>query len=329
MYMKFPSFWITGSAVAAMGAIVTGLVYPSATTPLGPRATMAEMDPWDVFMRTEGRQMTEQIDQISLEIESLREALNQVKNRIPTKMSNFSEITEWQMRLKSMGEAKNQLEDRRHRMFLRWTLGEVDGFEGEKTEAESLPFVEHKPSAAELEIDRSTFKLFRPPGQKLAEIQNEVFNMQQKEQDHFQKIFGQRFSESQMARYVLIYRHFKSKGVRNPNVLLSLTSFYSVFIIGGQRFDANQGMTPNVHRHCSSLPSKQELQRIQLKIRKDAHREKGLFGGRYDMQVTRYSKMRLTRILSFSKREGASEDQARLIANDFKDFINTGALPQN
>jgi hypothetical protein len=39
--------------------------------------------------------------------------------------------------------------------------------------------------------------------------------------------------------------------------------------------------------------------------------------------------MRLTGILSFSKREGASEDQARLIANDFKDFINTGALPQN
>jgi hypothetical protein len=102
-----------------------------------------------------------------------------------------------------------------------------------------------------------------------------------------------------------------------------------VFIIGGQRFDVNQGMAPNVHRHCPDLPNKQALQRIQLAIGKDVQRDKDFLEGRYDMQVTRYSKMRLTKILSFSTSAGASEDQASLIANDFKKFINTGALPQN
>ena len=327
--MKLPWFWITGTAVAAIGALVTGLVYPSATTPLGSRAIIAEMDPWEVFIRTEGRQITEQIEQIGLEIESLRESLNQVKNRVPKKMSHSPEMREWQMRLEAMEEAKKQSEDRRHRMFLIWSLGGVESFEGEITGASFLPFAEPQTSTDEPEIDRSTFKSFSPPAQKLAEIQNEVFKMQQNEQGHFQKIFGQSFNEFQMARYVLIYRHFKSKGVRNPNVLLTLTSYYSVFIIGGQRFDVNQGMTPNVHHHCPSLPSKQALQRIQLAIGKDVQREKDFLGGRYDMQVTRYSKMRLTRVLSFSTSAGASEDQARLIANDFKGFINTGALPQN
>ena len=327
--MTLPWFWITGTAVAAIGAIATGLVYPSATTHPSPRAIIAEMDPWEVFIRTEGRQITEQIEQIGLEIESLRESLNQVKNRVPKKMSNSPEMREWQMRLESMEEAKKQSEDRRHRMFLRWSLGETKNFEGAITGVEFLPFADPQTSTDEPEIDRSTFKLFSPPAQKLAEIQNEVFKMQQKEQDHFQKTFGQRFSESQMARYVLIYRHFKSKGVRNPNVLLTLTSYYSVFIIGGQRFDVNLGMTPNVHHHCPSLPSKQALQRIQLAIGKDVQKEKDFLGGKYDMQVTRYSKMRLTGVLSFSTSAGASEDQASLIANDFKKFINTGALPQN
>ena len=317
-----------------MGAIVTGLIYPSATSPVesapqGSRANIVEMDPWEVFIRTEGRQISEQIEQTGLEIESLREALNQVKNRVPKKVSNSSEMRGWQMRLESMAEAKNQLKDRRHRMFLRWNLGKVESFEGEINEVEIVPFADPQTNADEPEIDRSTFKLFSPPAQKLAEIQNEVFKMQQKEQDHFQKTFGQRFSESQMARYVLIYRHFKSKGVRNPNVLLTLTSYYSVFIIGGQRFDVNLGMTPNVHHHCPSLPSKQALQRIQLAIGKDVQKEKDFLGGKYDMQVTRYSKMRLTGVLSFSTSAGASEDQASLIANDFKKFINTGALPQN
>tara|TARA_B110000438_G_scaffold39531_1_gene39417 strand:- start:544 stop:1527 length:984 start_codon:yes stop_codon:yes gene_type:complete len=327
--MKLPWFWITGTAVTAIGAIATGLIYPSATPPLGSRAIIAEMDPWEVFIRTEGRQITEQIEQIGLEIESLRGNLNQVKNRVPKKMSNSPEMREWQMRLESMEEAKKQSEDRRHRMFLRWSLGEVENFEGEITGAEFLTFVDSQTSTDEPEIDRSTFKLFSPPAQKLAEIQNEVFKMQQKEQGFFQKTFGQRFSEPQMARYVVIYRHFQSKGVRNPSVLLTLTSFYSVFIIGGQRFDVNLGMTPNVHRHCPSLPSKQALQGIQLAIGKDVQKEKNFLGGRYDMLVTRYSKMRLTRVLSFSTSAGASEDQANLIANDFKNFINTGALPQN
>ena len=52
--MTLPWFWITGTAVAAIGAIVTGLVYPSATPPLGSRAIIAEMEPWEVFIRTEG-----------------------------------------------------------------------------------------------------------------------------------------------------------------------------------------------------------------------------------------------------------------------------------
>jgi len=327
--MKLPWFWITGTAVAAIGAVVTGLVYPSATTPLVPRVIIAEMDPWEVFIRTEGRQITEQIEQIGLEMKSLRKSLNQVKNRLPKKMSNSPEMREWQMRLEAMGKAKKQSEDRRHRMFLRWSLGEAESFEGEITGAEFLPFADPQTSTDEPEIDRSTFKLFSPPTQKLAEIQNEVFKMQQKEQAHFKKTFGQRFSESQMARYVFIYRHFKSNGVRNQNVLLALTGYYSVFIIGGQRFDVNQGMTPDAHRHCPSLPSKQTLQRIQLAIGKDVKKEKNFLGGRYGMQVTRYSKMRLTRVLSFSTNAGASEDQAILIANDIKNFINTGALPQN
>ena len=317
--MKLPWFWITGTAVAAIGAVVTGLVYPSATTPLVPRVIIAEMDPWEVFIRTEGRQITEQIEQIGLEMKNLRKSLNQVKNRLPKKMSNSPEMREWQMRLEAMGKAKKQSEDRRHRMFLRWSLGEV----------EPLPFTEPQTNASEPKINRSSFKLFRPPSKKLSEIQNEVFKMKQKEQDHFQKTFGQRFSESQMARYVFIYRHFKTNGVRNPNVLLTLTSYYSVFIIGGQRFDVNQRMTPNVHHHCPNPPSKQALQGIQLAIEKDVQREKDFLGERYDMQVTRYSKMRLARVLNFSKSAGASEDQARLIANDFKGFINTGALPQN
>ena len=342
--MKLTWLWITGTAAVAIGAIATGLVSPSATSPMESTpqsflAKSAEIDPWEVFIRTDGRLITEQIEHMVLEIESLRESLAQVKDRVSAAVSNSVEMREWQMRLKSMVAAKKQMEDRRHRMFLRWNLVRVDPHlpsvsavespEEEPNNPEFAPFVDFRTNAGVSRIDQREFELYRPPAQKLAEIQNEVMRSQHVEQEHFKKMFGQRFTEPQMARYTLLYRYFNLKGVRNPKVLLNLTSCYSVFIIGGQRFDVNQGMALHVNRHCQNLPKARILENFQLAIVEGVQREKVTFGERYEIRVTRYSKMRWKRVIDFAKGKGADEEQARAIAIELNEYINTGALPQN
>ena len=71
---------------------------------------------------------------------------------------------------------------------------------------------------------------YRPPIQKLIEIQYEVTQKEIEEQGFFQQLFGQNFDESQIARYTFIYRHFEAQGVQNIDTLFRLVRCYSSFI---------------------------------------------------------------------------------------------------
>ncbi len=342
--MTLPWHWITGTTVAAIGAVTIALI-TSDTTPSeetstqNTPSTIAEIDPWEVFIRTDGKLTTERIEQISLEIESLQESLTTVQKRVSPSVFNSAEMKAWQRKLKSLETTKKQLKDRRHRLFLRWNLWRVDpqtqrdptddSPKGQGDDLGFLPFQDPGTDTEEPGNESTSFKSYVPPIKIISNFRDEVLRRQHAEQKHFHELFGQDFSEAQMARYALMYKWFESKGVDNPNVLFSLTGCYSVFITGGQRFDANQGMAPYIHSHCHGLPAEQALKNIQLAIERDMQKEKVSYMEKYGMKVTRCSKMRLMKVFNFSKNAGATDEQACSVAKYLANFINTGALPCN
>ena len=181
----------------------------------------------------------------------------------------------------------------------------------------------------ESRLDGDTLEQYRPPIQKLIKIQDEVIRKEAAEQALFQRLFGQNVDESQMARYTFIYRYFEAQGVRNQNALLHLTRCYSSFIIEGDWFDVNPRMAPEVRRICRIPPNVQVLKGIQKTIAEDVQVEKAFLGGRFEMEVSRYSKMRQSMICNYAKSTGATDEQARVLIIKLKDFINNGVLPHN
>jgi hypothetical protein len=341
--MNLPWYWITGTIVTAIGAIAIGLASPRATTRVesatqGSRPAMIEIDPWEAFIRTDGKRITEQIEQMGMEIDNLKESLTQIRNRVSPTVLNSPEMREWKMKLELMETEKIQLEDRRHRVYLRWNLWRIspqiqtdspDVYHGEAENKMEFPlFDDSTTDADEPETGRSTLELFIPSPERLGEIQNEVLHQQQIDQNHFQNLFGQTLNQSQIDRYSYIFRHFRSKGILKQRILFTLTTYYSVYIISGKRFSVNQGMALDVRRHGKPPPAANALKSFQLEINKKTEVEAAFFAEKYDMQVTRYPKMRLTRVFTFSRNAGASIDQAYAIVKDLKGFINNGALPQ-
>jgi len=343
--MKFPWFWITGIAATTIlvGAISTGLIHPhmpprpEEPTPFGP--TSFKEDPWEVFVRTDGRYITDQMEQLGMKIERLEKNLADVKSRIEQHFNDSPEMREAWERLKSMRTDLQQLEDRRQRMFLRWNLGPMgphpsndsttEGIE-EKTRIDGfVPVPEPETTPSESQMDGGVLEQHRPSIQKLIEIQDEAIRKKLAEQGHFQRLFGQNFVESQMARYTFIYRHFQAQGVQNNDTLNRLTLYYGNFVITGQWFDVNPQMMPQVHRFCSITPNPQSLVRIQKTIAADVQKEKESLSKTFHMEVTRYSKLRKERVFDHAKNTGATDEQARVLCVSLKDFINYGALPSN
>ena len=343
--MKFPWFWITGisATTIVVGAISTGLIHPHMPPrPEGPipiGTTSFKEDPWEVFVRTDGRYITDQMEQLGMKIERLEKNMADVKSRIEPRFNDSPEMREALERLNFMRTDLQQLEDRRQRMFLRWNLGPMgpqpsnnsapEGTEEKARIGEFVSVPEPKTTPSESQMDGGFLEQHRPSIQKLIEIQDEAIRKELAEQGHFQKLFGQNFVESQMARYTFIYRHFQAQGVQNNNTLNRLTLYYGNFVMTGQWFDVNPQMMPQVHRFCSITPNPQSLERIQKTIAADVQREKEFLSKRFQMEVTRYSKLRKDRVYDYAKNTGATDEQARVLCVYLKDFINNGALPSN
>jgi len=326
----------------AIGAVSTGLLFPHTSSPQkqSPRVELVnlEEDPWEVFILTEGRHITDQIEQLGMKIDRLEKNLTDVNSRIEPRLKNSTEMREARQQLNSMCTYLQQLKDRRQRMYLRWNLVRVAHFSGDRLAKEneeeeknsgpgSVPEPETTPS--EPRLNEEIPKQYRPPIQKLIEIQNEIIQKEIEEQGYFQQLFGQNFDESQMARYTFIYRYFEAQGVRNIDTLVRLARCYSSFIVGGQRFNANLQMMPQIHRFCSTPPNPQSLEKIQKAIAKDVQANKVLLGRRFEMEVTRYSKERLRKVFDYAKSAGATDEQARGEVIELNDFINNGAVPHN
>ena len=143
----------------------------------------------------------------------------------------------------------------------------------------------------------------------------------------FQQLFGQNFDESQIARYTFIYRHFEAQGVQNIDTLFRLVRYYSSFIVGGQRFNANLQMMPQIHRFCSTPPNPQSLEKIQKAIAKDVQANKVLLGRRFEMEVTRCSRSDKEGF-RLCQSAGATDEQARRVVIRC-DVVNNGAVPHN
>ncbi len=341
--MKLPWFWITGIATMAIGAISTGLLFPHTSSPQEqpPRVELVnfEENPWEVFIHTDGRHITDQIEQLGMKIERLEKNLADVNSRIEPRLKDSPEMREARQQLNCLRAYLQQLEDRRQRMYLRWNLGRVGphfsdariakGNKEEERNSGSGSVLEPETTPSEPRLDEEILEQYRPPIQKLIEIQNEVIRKELDEQGHFQRLFGQNFDESQMARYTFIYRYFEAQGVRNNNKLVHLARCYSSFIVGGQRFDVNPQMMPQVHRFCPTPPNPQSLEGIQKTIAEDIQVEKVFLGRRFEMEITRYSKERQRRVYNYAKSAGAADEQARAEVIKLKDFINNGALPHN
>ena len=340
--MKNPWFWITGVATMAIGAVSTGLLFTHTFSPQkqSPRVESVNLDedPWEVFILTEGRHITDQIDQLGMKIDRLEKNLTDVNSRIEPRLKNSTEMRKARQQLNSMCTYLEQLKDRRQRMYLRWNLGRVAHFSGdrlaeenEEEEKNSEPgsVLEPETTPSEPRLNEEISEQYRPPIQKLIEIQNEVIQKKIEEQGFFQQLFGQNFDESQMARYTFIYRYFEAQGVQNIDTLFRLVRCYSSFIVGGQRFNANLQMMPQIHRFCSTSPNSQSLEKIQKAIAKDVQANKVLLGRRFEMEVTRYSQVRLWKVFDYSKSAGATDEQARRVVIQLKNFINNGAVPHN
>lgn len=326
----------------AIGAISTGLLFTHSFSPQkqSPRVESVnlEEDPWEVFILTEGRHITDQIDQLGMKIDRLEKNLTDVNSRIEPRLKNSTEMREARQQLNSMCTYLQQLKDRRQRMYLRWNLGRVPHFSGDRLANENEE--EKKPSGpgsvpepettfSEPRLNEEMPEQYRPPIQKLIEFQYEVTQKEIEEQGFFQQLFGQNFDESQIARYTFIYRHFEAQGVQNIDTLFRLVRCYSSFIVGGQRFNANLQMMPQIHRFCSTPPNSQSLEKIQKAIAKDVQANKVLLGRRFEMEVTRYSQVRLWMVFDYAKSAGATDEQSRRVVIQLKNFINNGAVPHN
>jgi len=88
-------------------------------------------------------------------------------------------------------------------------------------------------------------------------------------------------------------------------------------------------MMPQIHRFCSTSPNSQSLEKIQKAIAKDVQANKVLLGRRFEREVTRYSQVRLWKVFDYAKSAGATDEQARRVVIQLKNFINNGAVPHN